>query len=153
MAKGFVRIVRIRRAEIPKGILNTADFKKMGKTVEAGILKNIRTQKQATGAPIKRNAQSTIDRKRAKGRRIMSLVDRLHRFVKGGGASWRTKATRKGATIEPATSELRNLSRWVQQKGYTGWFDVSKEARAAMRAIMRKAIKREFAKKRSAARG
>lgn len=120
-------------------------WKQVADTVEAGILDNIVKQKQADGSMIKTNARSTLMHKIALRRGTRSLVDEKHRFVKGRGRSWkaiRYLANGAGVVVGPATQELRELSRYVQQKGYTGWMGISATTRAALKELWRLAMVR-----------
>ncbi len=121
----------------------------VGKLIEASILENIKTQTQADGSGLQRNKPSTSAKKRAMGRRLLSLVDEKHRFVKGQGQSWKHETSKaKGmVTVRPATDELRELVKSVQIGGngrnkYRGWFGINKKAAAAIRQKAREMIKR-----------
>lgn len=150
-----LKIVRAQKAVFPGLELPQAVLEDVAKVAEASILDNIRRQKQADGSALESNRQSTMEAKRRKGRPVMSLVDALHRFVRGSSISWASTIYRRRATviIEPATGELRNLVRWVQEGGdgrnrYTGWFGINKEARAAIRERLRQWVRDEFRKAR-----
>ena len=136
-----VDLVRKRVAVLPKYKFDQRTFEKIGKAVAGGVLVNIASQKQADGQRLKANRPATQQRKRDKGRPALSLVDKKRRFVKGGGGSWKYKATSSSVVVFPATNELKALVRWVQLKGYVGWFGISDKARNAIRAILREFIK------------
>jgi hypothetical protein len=142
-----VKLIRVEKLKIPK--LEGLD-KLFWTDVEAvgikSITDNILQQKQADGSQLKRNQPSTLERKRAAGRGGRSLIDRLHRFIRGGRGSWVGKRTRRGMSIGPATGELKKLSREVQKRGYVGWLGFNKEAVTGVRAALRAAVRRIFRK-------
>jgi uncharacterized FlaG/YvyC family protein len=154
MPDGF-RVERIR-AELPALRIPRTVTSQIGRIAEGNILDNIKTQKRADHGSIKANAPSTLERKRRLGRGTRSLVDELHRFVQGNRKSWRWTASKKAekavVTIVPATAQLRRLVRFVQEKGYVGWFALSDDGREAIRQVIRKWIRREFDKARRARR-
>ncbi len=127
----------------------------IGRLVSGGILDNIRSQRQADGTSLKANAPSTREAKRKMGLPALSLVFKQHRFVKGLSQSWAAVVdlARNRVSVRPATMELANLSRSLQQRGYTGWFGVSERARAAIiervRRFIKKAIKEATARQRT----
>lgn len=139
-----VKLRRKKKAEIPTIKLPMKTKKLVASAVEGGIIDNIISQKQADGSPLKRNQKKTRDRKAKAGRPGLSLVDKMRRFVKGRKQSWDFKTTTKGVIIKAATSELRNLMRYVQENGYVGWFGISEKARAAIKAAVRKEIREAF---------
>lgn len=141
-----VKIVREKVATLPKIELGASTFKVIGDIVEVSILRNIKSQTQGDGSPIKSNKQSTRDRKASLGRRLLSLVDEQHRFVKGRMRSWRHKATRNSVVVEPATPELAEISGHVQRMGYTGWFSASREGARLIRETVRKRLTEIVAK-------
>ena len=123
----------------------------IGRIAEGNILDNIRTQRQASGAALKTNAPSTLERKRRLGRPQLSLIDRLKRFIQGNRKSWRYRTVRANVEqpfieIRPATAELRRLVRFVQEKGYTGWFALSDRGRGAIAELIGKWIRKELQK-------
>lgn len=151
-----IRVERIAAVlpalKVPATVMN-----EVGQIAEGNILDNINTQRQGDGSPIKANAPSTLERKRRLGRGTRSLIDEFHRFVRGNKGSWRWKATTKGqlaaVEITPTTvargrgsrrRALSDLVRWVQEKGYVGWFALSDDGRDAIRDVFRKWIRREF---------
>ena len=142
-----IRVKRVK-AKLPALRIPMPVMRKVGKVAEGSILDNIKKQRQADGSPLKENAPSTQERKRRLRRPLLSLVDELHRFVQGNRGSWHWYPTKKGeqtlVVITPATAELRRLVRYVQDKGYTGWFAVSKKGEAGIRKIFRDWIKGEF---------
>jgi hypothetical protein len=122
---------------------------KVARVAEGSTLENIRMQKQRSGAGLKRNAPSTRERKRKKGRPQLSLVDEKHRFVKGGRRSWTIlKYLPDGIGIEigGATDALRRLVGYAVDRGYVGWLGLSADGVAAVSALIRKEIKAQFRK-------
>lgn len=132
----------------PRIVLNKEDLTQIAKLMEASVLDNILKQATATGEQIKMNSPSTRDAKRKLSLPLLSLVAKGHRFVKGRGGSWKvTPVLSNGSQalrLEAATQELKNLSRWLQQMGYVGWLGINPRAMAAIRLVVRNAIKREF---------
>lgn len=148
-----VKIYSSSKITLPDVFLDEKAYDQIGKVAEASILDNIRRQQQADGSALKINAPSTRERKRRAGRPVLSLVDRLHRFVKGNQRSWKVRKTTKrgrvnGIEVVPATSELKKLVRYVQEKGYVGWFGINKDAVAAIKEAVRESIRRQFKKAR-----
>lgn len=137
-----VKMIKLPRFELlPVKVLDN-----LGKAGARSVVQNIRKRQQADGSALQRNLPNTIDIKRKKGRGTRSLVDRLHRFVQRGRNSFTWVRSRNQVTIIPATNELRNLSQWQQEGGYTGWFGINKEAVVEMKGVIRKYIKDEFKK-------
>lgn len=148
-----VKIVRETKAELPANFIDETAIKSVMKTAEGSILDNILNQVTADGGRLKANSPKTLLRKQKQGRPLLSLVDRAHRFIKGGGRSWKvgivkTHGGKKDALIvRPASLELANLVKWVQEAGYLGWFGIRKAHIQVMRDAIRKSIRRSFAKK------
>lgn len=103
----------------------------VGRIIGASIIDNIDKQQQADGSALKENAPSTKKRKLALGQGMRSLIAEKLRFVKGSQGSWKFTVSRQSVSVEPATGELKSLVRYVQQKGYTGWFGINKAGMAA----------------------
>lgn len=120
--------------------MDAAILLKIGRIVEGNVIDNIAHQTQASGAPLKQNARSTAIRKREKGwlwnGRVMALVAQMHRFVRPMGGSWRVIVGNNSVSVKPATGEIAQLSRFVQEKGYTGWFAVSNAGRNAIKLAL-----------------
>ena len=117
----------------------------MGAIVGEGIVDNIERQQQADGRALKRNARSTMERKRRLGRALLSLIDKQRRFVKKRGRSWKVLGfTKTSVEVGPATQELSRLSKFVQKKGYTGWLGSSARTQKKQLKIIRAELKRIF---------
>ena len=142
-----VKVVRKKKAVMPTLRLDVKLLETIGKVAEGSILDNIKRQREADGSPLQRNAPSTRETKRRKGRPLLSLVDQFHRFARGKGRSFAQQIDTHGSRvyIEPATSELRRLSRWVQERGYTGWFGLSAKSGELVRMMIRKWMQSQFA--------
>ena len=113
-------------------------LEKCGKLMAGGIIDNIQKQQTWRGGSLKQNAPSTLERKRRKSRPLMSLIDKLNRFVSGGGRSWAVNVdpAKNDVIVEPSTGELRDLVKWVQMKGYVGWYGISKKALQALKEAL-----------------
>ena len=137
-----IRLERKSRARPAVLTFDKAFWDDVAKVYEGAILSNILRQQQANGERLKINAPSTRARKQRLGRPLLSLVDNLHRFVKGMRQSWTLLRYLPGGgiVIGPANDELRRLSREVQAKGYTGWMGLGRDGRAAMKALLRKKL-------------
>lgn len=137
------KIVRKKKALLPAVTLPKVLMEDIAEKASTGIVDNIMLQKQASGATLKRNARSTRLLKQAKnkGKPVLSLVDEEHRFVQTQGESWSWRLSgfgkRKRIIIRPRTGELATLNRYVQEKGYVGWFDISAKTEAAIRKLIR----------------
>lgn len=135
----------------PKIALTKAFAEKIGKLLAAGVVDNILQQRQAKGGSIKVNAPSTRERKQRQGRPTLSLIDdpKKRRLVKGRGRSFASgvMGTSGKYTIKivPATYEARQIVRYVQDKGYTGWFGVHKDTKAAVIEMIREEVKKKWA--------
>lgn len=145
--------MRVVKAELPALKVPAPVLKELGQQVERGILWNIVNQRQADGSVIRPNARNYADMKRKfnwtdRGQ-VKPLVAQMRRFIRPFGQSWMTTTNTKNssATVQPANFELQQLVRWVQQKGFLGWFAVSKKVQLALRGVLRKWIKAEFDKK------
>lgn len=115
---------------------------RVSKVAERSIISNIVNRKQADGSPIKRNAQSTLDRKRRLQRGSRSLVDDpiSHRFIQKGNGSYRPIAFTKtrsttgytGVIVGFSNQDAKDIGLILQRRGYTGWFAVSKKGMEAI---------------------
>lgn len=150
-------VVRAVRANLPALKLPVELLEKIGKIGEGSILQNIKNQQTMDGGQLQENAPSTRRRKERKGRPLKSLVDQFHRFTRGRGQSWalQVEPHRNWVILEPATQELRNLSRWLQEgrpsKGkykYLGWFGLNEKAAKLVREVTRAWVRDEFEKAR-----
>jgi hypothetical protein len=110
----------------------------VGRLAAADIARNVFAQRQADGSALKRNKQATTDRKAARGKPPLSLVDEDKRFL-DHQAQYVVTPAANGVTITHAD---RTVFRAVQEKGYTGWFRLSRDGRAALRQMFLAAIKR-----------
>jgi hypothetical protein len=138
--------LKIRR-EIIKGVprsvkISADDYAIVGQLAKTSIQDNINQQMQADGSSLKANAPSTARRKELENKPVLSLVDEEHRFIQPD--SFSATVVDERVTIEPGNEELKDLSRQVQEKGYTGWFGLNATAEKAVRVTMRNAIKRLF---------
>jgi len=155
------KIVSELKAELPQLKFDDGLLERMGQAGEGAVLENIVRQKQADESPLESNAPSTRDRKIKKGNlwrgRVMSLIDEKKRFIQGKGVSFRhRKADGNAVLIEPTEynagkePSVKQLTEWLQQPGknerraYTGWFGLNKQARAAIRRMLRDWIDGEF---------
>jgi hypothetical protein len=111
-----------------------------GELAAASIIKNIVTSRQANGQSIKRNSNAWRKFKLSMGWGSKPLIAEKHRFTKGNGQSFATRATANTAIIEPATPEVRDLAQWVQEADYTGWFAVSGRGLDAIRKMLTKRV-------------
>jgi hypothetical protein len=133
-----------KKAQIPKLVLPKTFWEQVAVVVSGSILDNIVKQRQADGQPLKKNAPTTLLRKLAHGRGSRSLVDKEHRFVQGSGMSWRATyfyANNAGVRIGPATTQLRDLVRFLAEKGYSGYIGVSQSCRSALKALLKQQLK------------
>lgn len=119
--------------------LGTSFFEAVGTVIAGDIIGNIESGTQADGSAIKSNAPGTIAKKRRQGNSpVRSLIDVERRFVRRGRSSWNWIANSKSVTIEPTSvgsTPLHELVTEVQEKGYRGWFGISKKGKAAIRKI------------------
>lgn len=138
-------VTRQVRAKLPTlAGFSPAFWNDVADIVIGGILANIAGQRTADGGRIKVNAPSTRERKRRHGQPLLSLVDLHHRLVRSGDASWtvqRFLPNGTGIVIGPADDMVADISRWVQEAGYTGWIGISAKARAAIKARLRQELK------------
>ena len=127
-------------------------MEKIGKLAVGSILMNIKAQQQADGTALKRNAPSTILYKQKHGIIPLSLVAWGQRLIKQMGISFIATTHPTHVIVEPSPAPLparkgpamapRDLSRFVQLKGYVGWFGLNIPAKEAIREVIRKAIVR-----------
>lgn len=133
-------------------------YEQAGELVAAGIVQNILKQKQADGTRIKRNSRSTRKSKLERGLSGMSLIDEGRRLVRGGEGSFRVEALGQSVVVVPNRTKLppfqgqgawqspRDLSEWVQRKGYTGWFGVSGATRKALKLFLTQEVRKIITK-------
>jgi hypothetical protein len=120
-----------------------------GQAVVESIERNIENQVQADGSQLKRNAPSTMESKRRRRLPQLSLVAQFRRFI-SKTSSWRVRATKTSVTVEPTSyrgggkRRLKDLVRWVQEKGYTGWFGIDKKGAAKIKKALKRRIKGVF---------
>lgn len=141
----FTVMRRGKPVTLPAFALPRDVLEQVAQVIEGSILANIVDQKQADGSPLQENAQSTKLRKKRAGRPIKSLIDREHRFVRGNQGSWSHEiaAGEKWMIVfRPATDELKKLNRYVQAKGYVGWFRASVKGANAARLLIKQWITR-----------
>ena len=152
MAKNTFQWVAVKKAVFPNFALPQTTLEQVARITEQSIIDNILQQKQATGAPLKKNAPGTIRRKMAEGKAPRSLVDQYNRFIQMMRKSWVWTITGAGTTkqqisIKPNSQitaggiSLRVLNESVQKKGYVGWFAANKAAIAAIKTVMGNYIK------------
>ena len=145
-----LEVVRTQELVLPNLVLDEKTVNTIGDLLSIGVVDNILQQRQANGSGIKRNAQSTSDRKALLGRPLKSLIDEpsRHRFIQGNRGSFRFGLTGTGTVrklrIRPATDELRAISRHVQEKGYVGWFGIHRETAAAVLDVVSRWIVEKF---------
>jgi hypothetical protein len=136
----------------PKIELGKPFVEKIGQIIAAGVVDNILKQRQTGGARIRVNAPSTRERKQRQGRPTLSLIDdpKKRRLVKGRGRSFQSgvMGTRGKYRIKivPATQETRQIVRYVQDKGYTGWFGVHEYTYNAVVELIRQTVKEKWKK-------
>jgi len=109
------------------------------RAITGGIIDNVLKQKQADGSPLKRNALSTLDRKRRLGQPLLSLVDRQRRFLNAN--NWKSDL-RKDSLLIQATGELAKLIKYVGQKGYVGYVGISSVVGIVIRKLVKEEIER-----------
>lgn len=128
---------------LPDIKLDKKAFEDIGGVVCGDIVNRIQRGRQADGGAIKRNKPGTLARKAKLGQGARSLIADKLRFIRPGqGGSFRYWAHADRVIVEPGSQELKDLVRYVQQKGYTGWFGVSKTAFGTIRRIIVETIKR-----------
>jgi hypothetical protein len=149
LAKPF-EIVVVQKAHFPN--FDQAPKKvreEMAAVVEGSLIANILDGKQASGLPLKTNKRATADRKRRKGwlhdGQVKSLIAEKQRIIKGGKKSFVWKLGKNLIEFKPAAT-WRNINRWVQEKGYTGFWGLSKDGEKAVRETLRLWIKSSFKK-------
>ncbi len=159
------KIVRQQKYKAPNLKLDGETLDEFGRIAVASILTNIRDQKQADGSPLKRNAPST--RQHKIDLRLpnpdLALVWIGRRLVKGNQTSFEYQVDdqKHQVTVRPSTEQVTArhgeikstaspaaLCRYVQRRGYVGWFGINEKARLAMRASLRKFLERQIRKAR-----
>lgn len=158
------KIVREKKYRAPSFKVDEECLDEFGRICVSSVLGNIKDQRQEDGSPLKRNAPSTLEEKRALGLPLLSLVWIGHRLVKGGSKSfeYKTNVNKQLVTIVPSTVQVTahhpkvgkstaspaELTEWVQRKGYVGWFGVNDKGREALRFALRKFLQRTINKAR-----
>jgi len=124
-----------------------------GKTVVESIHRNIKNQVEPDGSPMKRNAPSTMEKKRRAGRVQRSLVDRFHRFV-SRSQSFKVRATKNKAVVAPTGYTgggkigVNKLSVYVQDMGYR-FFGLDKRGSDKIGDLVKKRVEEVLAKSRT----
>lgn len=120
-------------------------YRDAGNEVVRAIHRNIERQVQADGTPLKRNESVTNQRKRKHGRPLLALVDEHKRFI-NSKFSFKVDVTRKRAIIRPSLwksggkESLRNLVKWLGEKGYTGWFALDSDGATKIGEMVKKRV-------------
>jgi phosphoribosylformimino-5-aminoimidazole carboxamide ribonucleotide (ProFAR) isomerase len=149
------RFVRERAAKIPKIILEQEDYEKIGKLIIASITRNIGSQKQADGSSLKQNSPQTSLAKMKAGLPTMSLIAWGRRLVAGIGAAFISEIDKRSVTVYPSpvatkgwraktSMSPKDLTKYVQQKGYVGWFGLDKQSREDISTVLEVAIRKAF---------
>ena len=150
--------VEIERVVLPREInLPRSMYEGVGKLVAAAIVSNIIRQQRADGGAIKQNAPSTLQSKRDRGVRLRSLIDEGERLIRGRGQSFRLETSPNQVAVVPSSTartgrprskpaSAKQIARWVQEKGYVGWFGVGRQDRAAIKEWLKKEVREYLAK-------
>ncbi len=127
-------------------------WKKTAKIAARSIVQNIKNQQQRDGSPLKQNKQQTLDRKRRQRRPGKSLMDdpASHRFIQTAFGSYEPKALHQtrgqrfytGVTIGFSQQEAATVARFLQKRGYVGWFGVNQAGMRAIAIEYKKAVAR-----------
>ena len=139
-----VKLIRVGKpAKLHRIVLGAKTFDAIGKVASASIVTNIQRGQQEDGTSIKENASETKDAKRSRKYKgsTRSLIDKKHRFIQPGKGSWTWRADRDSVTITPATGWLAKISKYLQQRGYVGWFGISKRGWTGITRIVRVRIR------------
>lgn len=158
------RMVRKRKAHFPGlKLMNKETTEEIGGIASRGIPRNIIEQKRADETGIKSNSPLWQRTKRRLGWDARSLIAKKRSFTqsKGASASFPYELKKKSIIIRPSqsartggykggpTAAFKDVAIWVQQKGYTGWFGLREKTKKLIRTVIRKFIKKEFAKARA----
>lgn len=137
------------RSDSPALRLSQDAMRDIGRVIAASIRENVITQTQADGSAIKSNRTATIESKRKRGLPALSLIDAGRRLELA--ASYIVSGARNRIEVAMSRSPRRGhaakkaeapsvLSRYVQERGYTGWFAPSAKGIAAVRAYLRQLV-------------
>lgn len=161
-----MKLIRKQKFKPPKieDFYDKGTIEELCKMVEGALLANIKSQTQADGSPIKRNAISTQKRKRKLGIPQMSLADLGRRLVRGGKQTFVVVPHKRGKTLTSIEATLNKaelaphrgdgasmspyeLGMEVQRAGYVGWFEVGPKALAAIREKIATKLMGKFMKR------
>lgn len=129
------------RAALTRPMLGQAFWENVARVVKGDILQRIDTQQQPQGGRIKRNAPSTLARKRKQGKPPLSLVDQHKRLVSSDSYEHEILPGGKGVRIRPRGAERMALARSLVARGYK-WIGLSKKGQRALRALFLDEVKR-----------
>ena len=167
MAK--VEIIRKRVAKMPGLKFTRTLWDEIGAVATAGISENIQKQQQASGAAIKKNSPSWQAEKAIRGWDARSLIAKNKSFIRKSKKKgtdgrdplrsflWTTDFRNRFISIKPTTKQWKNprgkghvgfnkLTKYVQEKGYVGWFDLHRRTVKQIDALIARWIKRKFSK-------
>ena len=118
----------------------SAMWHRVGDLTVADTIRNVQTQTTIDGGSIKRNAPSTLKRKRRLGRGDKSLIDEHHRFL--NEASYAVTVLANGVRVSlTGLKRARDIAGFLLLKGYDRWFGLSRRAWQAVVVMMRHEVK------------
>lgn len=155
-----------------KDLIDDELMDRAGKRLVGDVVKNIRDQRQADGDALKQNATSTRKRKQRMGIPQMSLLDIGQRLLIVE-KSWKytTNLKKLTITVEPTstpqtalkkythknkrtgkrrtsiarnTASAKEIVEWVQEAGYTGWFEMSEAGIMGIADLLSEKIRKEL---------
>jgi hypothetical protein len=140
-----VKFRRKRKSSIPPLVFDRPFWTKVAAVLAADQVDRVEKQRSAAGGAIKRNAQSTLDRKQAQGKPPLSLVDEKQRFIQERFGSYEPVfyEAGRGVKIRVRSEKMRNVARHLIKRGYE-WIGMSRDASKAIRALFRADIRKQL---------
>ena len=139
-----LRLKRTRKPKIPKLQVSRRHWTAVGNIAIGDMLERVDRQLEPDGKPLKRNAPSTLARKRRRDAFPLSLVDTGKRFHRKSG--YEIKRLPRGAGVIVAPRD-KKVTGYVIKMGYN-LIGMSREAWAAVRAVIRAALRESIKKAR-----
>lgn len=121
----------------------------VAKAMAADQVDRVERQETPGGGRIKRNAQSTLDRKRKQGKPQLSLVDERQSYIQDRFGSYEPVYLPRdsGVKIRIRSAKMRKVAEYLIAKGYD-WIGISQALDGAIRALFRADIRRQLRERR-----
>lgn len=145
-----IKLIRTRKPKIPKLRLDRHAWGLVGDIAIGDMLERIDKQQAPDRRKLKRNAKSTRERKRRQGKPILALHDTGKRFHRPEGYKKKFMRRGRGVVVFPKDRKVAKYVTSMYPEHRTGyrWIGMSKAAWRAVRALIRKELRKQIKKAR-----